>query len=168
LFGNNLNNKKEFFGDIYAMKYYGSFAELAQAQRHRTISYQMEILEEPEYFIPPIIKDNKDMVSEWISDMGSVSNLYPQGILLNIYETGTYDNFILKCKERICTCAQLEICNETYNNLLRYRDRLRENGYAELYKDIIKYTKGARCTYPDYKCSSPCNFKEGIKLTRKI
>ena len=168
LFGNNLESKKEYFGDIYAMKYYGSFAELAQAQRHRTISYQMELLKEPEYFIPPIIKDNSDMVSEWLSDMDSVSNVYPQGMLLNIYETGTYDNFILKCKERICTCAQLEICNETYNNLLRYRDYLKENGYEELYQDIIKYTKGARCTYPGYKCSSPCGFKEGIKLTRKI
>lgn len=168
LFGNNLESKKEYFGDIYAMKYYGSFAELAQAQRHRTISYQMELLKEPEYFIPPIIKDNSDMVSEWLSDMDSVSNVYPQGMLLNIYETGTYDNFILKCKERICTCAQLEICNETYNNLLRYRDYLKENGYEELYQDIIKYTKGARCTYPNYKCYSPCGFKEGIKLTRKI
>ncbi len=168
LFGNNLGNKKEYFGDIYAIHYYGSFAELAQAQRHRTISYQMELLNEPEYFIPPIIKDNSDLVSEWISDMESVSKIYPQGMLLDIYETGTYDNFILKCKERVCTCAQLEICNETYNNLLRYRDGLKENGYDELYNDILKYTNGARCTYPNYKCSSPCGFKEGIKLTRKI
>ena len=34
--------------------------------------------------------------------------------------------------------------------------------------DIVKYSKGARCTFPGFKCSSPCGFKEGITLTRKI
>ena len=168
LFGHNLDKKHEFFGDIYSIKYCGSFAELAQAQRHRTINYQIEFMDTNEYFIPPIIKDNSELVNKWVSDMDSVKDVYPQGILVKIYETGTYDNFILKCKERVCSCAQLEICNETYNNLLRYRDGLKDNDYMELYSDISKYTKGARCTYPDYKCNSPCGFKEGINITREI
>ena len=40
------------------MTYKGTFAEFAQAQRHRTLDYKMEMLEEKEYFIPPIILDD--------------------------------------------------------------------------------------------------------------
>ncbi|UKI57905.1 MAG: hypothetical protein L6V81_11740 [Clostridium sp.] len=78
-----------------------------------------------------------------------------------------YENFILKCQERLCTAAQLEIMRQTRDTLLKYRDALKESE-SPLYGDIEKYTHGARCTFPNYKCSKPCGFKEGITLTRKI
>ena len=65
LFGNNLDKKKEYFGDVYSTRYKGSFAQLAQAHRHRTLDYQMEILKEKEYFVPPIIEGEKVLVDEW-------------------------------------------------------------------------------------------------------
>ena len=34
--------------------------------------------------------------------------------------------------------------------------------------DIKKYTRGARCTFPNFRCPSKCGFKEGIDLSRKI
>jgi len=37
-----------------------------------------------------------------------------------------------------------------------------------LYEDIKEYEKGARCTFPDYECTSQCGFSEGVKLVRKI
>ena len=37
-----------------------------------------------------------------------------------------------------------------------------------LANDIKSYLKGARCTFPCYKCDSPCQFIEGVKLIRKI
>lgn len=167
LFGSNFDKKQEYFGDVYLTKYKGSFAELAQAHRHRTLNYQMQMLETKEYFIPPIIEGDKELVSEWLKDMKSVSHIYPQGMMVDICESGTYDNFILKCKERLCSAAQLEIMRQTRDTLLKYKNDLEQSSHP-LKDDINNYIKGSRCTFPDYQCQKPCGFDEGIKLTRKI
>ena len=73
----------------------------------------------------------------------------------------------MKCKERLCSAAQLEIMRQTKDTLTKYYEYLLEND-EHLAKDIEKYTHGARCTFPDYKCAQTCGFKEGITLTRKI
>ena len=96
-----------------------------------------------------------------------VVHLYPQGMLVLINERGTYENFILKCKERLCTAAQLEICRQTRKTLLKYRDTLRASNHP-LKDDIEKYTRGARCTFPDFDCPNDCHFAPGKKLERKI
>ncbi len=167
LFGNNLNDTKDVFSYPYYTTYNGSFAQLAQAQRHRTIDYQMEMIPQNGFFIPPILLDDKVLVDEWLNDMNSVANITPNGQLVTIAETGTYDNFILKCKERLCTAAQLEIANQTKNTLLRYKKAL-EDSCSPLAQDIEKYSHGARCTFPDYACHEQCHFSEGIKLERII
>jgi len=167
LFGNNLDNTKEYFGNVYITKYEATLAYLAQAQRHRTLDYKMEFMKDKKYYIPEIIKDDPVLVGEWLNDMNTVKNVIPQGELVTIIETGTYENFILKCKERLCTGAQLEIMKKTKEILLKYKDNLELN-HDELYKTFEKYSQGARCTFPDFTCSSPCYFKEGITLTRKI
>lgn len=167
LFGHDLNATDDYFGKIYITTYKGSFAELAQAQRHRTLDYQMEMLEEKEYFIPPIIAEDEILVNEWLKDMKAVKDVNPQGEIIRICESGKYDDFILKCKERLCTAAQLEIMQQTKETLLKYKEALKQSG-SPLAKTIEKYTHGARCTFPDFKCSSSCNFSEGVKLVRKI
>lgn len=167
LFGKDLDKKEEYFGNVYSTQYKGSLAELAQAHRHRTIDYQMEILDEKEYFIPPIIADDKLLVEEWLRDMQRVRDITPQGELVKISEIGKYDDFILKCKERLCSEAQLEIMLQTRETLLKYKKALEESNNP-LALDIEKYSHGARCTFPDFTCLSDCKFKEGKILTRKI
>lgn len=167
LFGKDLEKTEEYFGDVYSTTYKATFAELAQAQRHRTIDYQMEILDKKEYFIPPIIEDDKSLVKEWLEDLKKVSHVNPQGELVLVSEMGTYDNFILKCKERLCSAAQLEIMLQTKKTLEKYKENLEKKNHR-LAKDIIKYSKGARCTFCDFTCSQDCNFKEGKTLKRKI
>ena len=152
---------------MYNTNYYGTYSELAQGQRHRTLDYQMERLNDKRYFVPPIIKDDKVLVTEWLNDLNSVRNVTPQGEIILINETGTYDNFILKCKERLCSAAQLEIMLQTKETLLKYKKALEESNNP-LAQDIIKYSHGARCTFPDYQCQKDCGFKEGKILTRKI
>lgn len=167
LFGKELNKKEEIFSDIYQTTYKGSFAQLAQAQRHRTLDYKIELLDEKEYFVPPIIKDDEQLVEEWLNDMNKVKDFYPQGELVYINEIGKYEDFILKCKERLCSSAQLEIMQQTKATLVKYKDSLEKSNNP--LKDNIKlYSKGARCTFPDYTCSNDCNFKEGKLLSRKI
>ena len=167
LFGSNLDKKKDYFGDVYSTNYKMSFAGLAQAQRHRTLDYKIERTDEKEYFVPPILENDPVLVNEWLHDIESVKDVIPNGELVLVNENGNYENFILKCQERLCTAAQLEIMRQTRDTLLKYRDALKESE-SPLYDDIEKYTHGARCTFPNYKCSKPCGFKEGITLTRKI
>ena len=167
LFGKDLDKKDKYFGDVYSTTYKGSFAQYAQAHRHRTLDYQLEMLEDKEYFIPPIIEDEPALVDEWLGDMNIVEGINPQGELVRIYEAGTYENFILKCKERLCTAAQLEIMLQTKRTLEEYKRELETKNHP-LAKDIEKYSHGARCTFPDFTCSQDCKFIEGKKLTRKI
>lgn len=167
IFGTDLDKKEEYFGNVYSTKYLGSFAMFAQAQRHRTIFYQLELLDDKKYFIPPIIMDDEKMVSEWLNDISGLGNIYPMGELVLISEEGLYDNFILKCKERLCTDAQLEIMMQTRDTLLRYRDYL-EGSNHYLKDDIKSYTNGARCTFRDFRCSNDCMNKNGKMLKRKI
>jgi len=167
IFGKDLDKKEEHFGDVYSTLYKGSFAQLAQAHRHRTLDYQMEMLNEKEYFVPPIIADDEMLVDEWLGDMQIVRGVNPQGELVKISEVGKYEDFILKCKERLCSAAQLEIMLQTRETLLKYKEALEESG-SSLAKDIEKYSHGARCTFPDFNCSSDCKFSEGKMLIRKI
>ena len=168
LFGKDFDKKEEYFGDVYQMKYDSSIACLAQAQRHRTLDYQMERYnDERKFFIPPIIEKDPLLRKEWLLDMEKVAGVTPQGEKVKVVESGKYEDFKLKLKERLCTAAQLEINDLTRDNLLRYRDALVAKNYY-LKDDIQKYTKGARCTFPDFTCTEDCHFKEGKTLTRKI
>lgn len=167
LFSEGISKKKKTFTDVYSTNYKGSFAEYAQAQRHRTINYSLELMDKKEYFVPPVIMDDEKLVDEWLKDMASVSSVYPQGELVYIYERGIFENFILKCKERLCSAAQWEIMDQTKKTLEEYYESLKENN-DPLCKELESYRKGARCTFCDFECSQKCNFKEGITLTRKI
>ena len=113
-------NRKEEFGENYCTTYEASFAELAQAQRHRTLYYEVSLLETPKYYIPPVIR-NTNLEKEWIKDISSLEEYYPQGMLLKINERGTVENFVLKCTERICGAAQLEIMEQTIETMNRQK-----------------------------------------------
>lgn len=150
---------EEYFGEVYNISYLGSWAEFAQAQRHRTLSYQMSLYEDFVPVIPPIIPE--DMVDEWVEDMRSVAHLYPQGMAIRIYESGRYDKFLLKCYERMCGCAQLEIAKQTAQTLRRYH-----NARPDLIPD--EYMNGARCTFPCFKCTNRCVWGAKNALDRLV
>lgn len=165
LFANKI--VEDNFSTSYSTHYKGSFAQLAQAHRHRTIEYSMQMLDEKEYFIPPILLGNSELVEEWLKDISSVAYANPQGELISINECGTYEKFILKAKERLCSAAQQEIMVQTKETLLKYKKALEEANHS-LANDIAKYSKGARCTFPDYKCAKDCQFVEGKTLVRRV
>lgn len=148
-------NRQEEFGENYCTTYLASFAQLAQAQRHRTLSYEMTLLDTPQYHIPPIIKDT-ELEKEWLEDISSLQEFFPQGMLVQVNERGTIENFVLKCMERLCGSAQLEIMEQTEKIMKKYMEAVKEN--KELYNYLLPYSKGARCTFPGWKCNSPCIF----------
>ena len=158
---------EDSFGTSYSTNYKGTFAQLAQAHRHRTIEYGIQILDKKEYFIPPILLDDKFLTQQWFDDISLVSYATPQGELILINECGTYDKFILKAKERLCAAAQQEIMVQTKETLMKYKRELETKNHP-LASDIKKYSLGARCTFPDYNCAMDCKFKEAKTLTRNI
>lgn len=148
--------RKEEWGENYCCNYMATFAQVAQAQRHRTLAYEISIpaVKDATYFVPPIIRGT-ELEEEWLKDIKSLGAKYPQGMLVKVNERGTVENFILKCKERLCGCAQLEVAMQTKATLERYLENTKETN-KEVYEYLLQYSKGARCTFPDYKCTSPC------------
>ena len=160
---------KEHFGRSYSVNYELSFAGVAQAQRHRSLDYQIEDSLDA-FYVPPIIWNDENLKNEWLKDISSVRDFVPQGTLLWVNETGKYEDFKLKLQERLCTHAQLEICESSRMILEKYVNSLKEEKdrrNEKILSALEPCLTGARCTF-GYKCTNPCNFKEGISLTRKI
>lgn len=158
--------RKEEFGENYCTTYLASFAQLAQAQRHRTLSYEMSLLENAKYYVPPIIRGT-ELEKEWLKDISSLEDYYPQGMLIQVNERGTFENFILKCEERLCGAAQLEIMDQTKIIMQKYLEKTKESA-PEIYNELLPYSKGARCTFPGWKCTAPCVFGAKDAMKRKI
>ena len=158
-------NRNEEFGENYSVTYLASFAQLAQAQRHRTLSYEITLLDEPKYYVPPIIAGT-NLEKEWIQDISSLKEFFPQGMLVQVNERGTIENFVLKCMERLCGFSQLEIMQETKNIMNKYLEATKDK--PELYQYLLPYSRGARCTFSGWKCDSPCVFGGYGAMIRNI
>lgn len=158
-------NRNEEFGENYSVTYLASFAQLAQAQRHRTLSYEITLLDEPKYYVPPIIAGT-NLEKEWLKDISSLKEFFSQGMLVQVNERGTIENFVLKCMERLCGFSQLEIMQETKNIMNKYLEATKDK--PELYQYLLPYSRGARCTFPGWKCDSPCVFGGYGAMIRNI
>lgn len=151
-------NSDNEYGYNISYNNYESFACLAQEQRHRTINCEMIVPEEFKAFVPPIIKDNEELVNMWMNDITSVKDVFPQGQLINVNRCGTIKN-ILKyvAQERACDRAQLEIERVYVDDMIpNIYDNLVKNNHEELAKEVKPYVKRLRCAFPGYKCPGVC------------
>ena len=123
-------------GDSYTLVYEGSLAMLAQAQRHRTLRYTMCLQEPGErgFYVPEIVKD-AGLEDEWTEDIESVKYCIPQGTMVRITEQGIFEDFALKCKERMCGRAQLEVMRATTESLEKFV--LNRNNLSYLNKQLL-------------------------------
>jgi len=99
---------QEVFGDVYATTYKGSFAQFAQAQRHRTLNYDIQLLDEPEFYVPPIL-NTEELKAEWKADCEKQAKVFPQGMLIQINEYGKWDKFLLKMKKEDALVLNLKL-----------------------------------------------------------
>lgn len=179
-FEERLKAKKEVVGDNYTLVYKGSLAMLAQAQRHRTIRYTMCLNDTSDYgfYTPDIVRD-AGLENEWQSDMNKVSYCIPQGTMVRITEQGLFEDFALKCKERMCGRAQLEIMKSTEESVMKFinnRDNLCYSNkklletmtLSEDERGIKGLTPCARCKFSDFNCSEGCHWGPGKALNRLI
>jgi hypothetical protein len=150
---------KEELGDMYKIIYYGSFVSLAQAQRHRTLKYFLQFDGVTmDFYIPSIIRDDQSLKNEWLHDMYQVKHLIPQGTLVKIVECGYIGDFFLKCKERLCGRAQLEIMQQTCDTL----KKLYGSGeYTfQVKQELLKYIN---LVGDDHNIATKCILRHGCK-----
>ena len=76
-------------------------------------------------------------------------------MIVQINERGTAENFYLKCRERLCGAAQLEIMESTLMTLRRYVIAVPEN--SPVYQLLEPLTIAPRCV-TGWQCQSPCPF----------
>ena len=168
--------KEVMVSDFYKVSYLGSFALLAQAQRHRTLDYKVEFSGVPSvlnFYIPAILqgKEKESMRYEWLEDMRKVADVIPQGTLVQIVESGKVDNFLLKCKERLCGRAQLEIANRTdvtLQHLFRNKSNFNYVSREALAKHVSSggFKVLTKCTLCG--CKEPCVWGKENALSRLI
>ena len=167
----SLNEKKENFvkGKLYTYHYKGTFAQYAQAHRHRSLFYKIIFDgKAKQFYVPPIIRGT-ELENEWLEDMESLSDIIPTGTLVDIEELGEVKKFFLKSMERNCGRAQLEIMLqnlETADFIYRNKDKL-SNSVRE---DIEKYyIKGkVKMKGQMLRCKEPCIWTCGGGKTREI
>lgn len=168
LFDKTKRKHEEIFGEVYATSYLGTFAELAQAQRHRTLRYKMSFAAENKFYVPKILEDDAKLVEEYLHDITSVADVYPQGMLVEVFERGTVEDFVLKCMERLCGCAQLEIANQSSATMQKFLNATAKNLDSDVHKYLQRYACGARCKFEGWKCVAPCVWGAKDAFNRKV
>ena len=170
----------DYYGDVYVTTYYASFAAIANLMRHRTLKYKINFVgfgtEAYGYYIPELVKKNK-LTEEWKKDIRSVSNVYPQGTLVSVVESGAFEDFVLKCKERMCGRVQLEVLKITSETIKKFSTNERNLSYTNrnLLSNIViedndteEKEPCARCSYKDFNCAEGCKWGAKEALTRLI
>lgn len=167
-------NNKEYIGDVYQLVYLASFAQLAQLHRHRTIHYEMDfsgtVADEYGVYIPKIIR-NTEIESEWLEDFKRVSYCYPQGTLVKVLEQGRAIKFFDKCKERLCGRAQLEIMENSKDNLQKFiSNKSKLSSYA--LNQLMNITDSGKivtkCGMAGMVCNEKCAWGSKYGLDRQI
>lgn len=164
LFGNlKYFGIKDCFSYTYQTTFEASYACMAQSQRHRSEHTFMYNLKEFKFYVPEILEDNQNLKEEWLSDAVLVKDIYPQGRIIKIVQTGNIDTLLLKARERVCGQAQLEIMRHTVQTL---RDFESKSEYGDILKEQVNNAT-AKCKFKNGTCSKPCAF--GAKqFERKI
>ena len=171
---NNENDpllKSTYYGDSYTTNYQESLAGFAQSQRHRTLRYSINLPKKLDCYVPKIIKSSTFEI-EWRKDYQQLidQDIIPQATLVDVCEQGRFEDFILKCKERLCSRAQLEIMEVTRDQLTHFATYKANLGLVNrmMLQDMIEYRPGEnpnspnsiivkpRCQYACYKCKEPC------------
>ena len=153
-------NQANQYGVCVSYNMDATFASLAQFNRHRTMNFEMKIpsLDDPHFYVPKLLNNNPELQNEWLGDIASVSNVYPQGMLVKTNMNGPLKHLVNYVgKERACDRAFLETEDLFTNQMLPdIYEGLVKSGNQELAMTLKRYTGKLRCMYPDYKCPAPC------------
>mgnify|MGYP002478287155 CR=1 FL=1 len=166
-----------YFGDVYDTYYWASFAQLAQAHRHRTLHYNIFLNnlegmnDKTELYVPRIIQDTS-YKDEWLNDLRTLPvDSYPQATKVIVRERGLYEHFILKCHERLCCQAQNEIMTQTAETFKLYKKHLEQTDPDHRMHIDFQHVNPDNLSKTQFKgmwCAGKCNnFGRRYALNRK-
>lgn len=166
---------KEVISDSYTLRYKASLACVAQLQRHRSIRYRINIdniINNPIY-VPDIILGTP-YEKIWRNDQQLLKDngIVTQATCVDVAEQGIVEDFYLKCLERLCSRAQLEIQNNTIDSLYKFSENHRNlsddntlliTRFLKFNDDDKTYEAVPRCCNERYTCKEPCKYgKDGL------
>jgi hypothetical protein len=61
-------------------------------------------------------------------------------MLVKVNERGTVENFVLKCTERLCGAAQLEIMEQTVETMNKYLEAVKNDMEVSIASDVYQGT----------------------------
>ena len=163
--------RMENIGESFCINFTGTFAMLAQLQRHRFMMHDEILIPDLNnfrFFTPPILKD-PELIKEWEDDILSCKERFPQGMLLDICSVGFVDSFVRLAQERLCGAAQYEICMWARETLSRLVSGCIETGNVAAAKELLELERrGTKCAFGNYVCKRPCPLGPGEAFTRLI
>lgn len=162
-------SEDDYLGVTYSVSYPASFVHIAQAERHRTLKYFMQFnpnCSVTEYLVPKCIRGT-DLEKEWLEDLNSVKDLVPQATMVGIIETGHVADFLLKCEERLCGRAQLEIMEQTEKTAYRFAKEVEGNTSGVLKDYVDKFWLNTKCQMLG-DCKEPCRWIRGKKVFTRL
>lgn len=172
--GEEEDDSYDVYGDVYTSNYLASFACVAQEQRHRTlrvkISFAGDDAEEYGFYIPALVKKYQ-MEAEWLKDLQSVKESYPQATLVYVTEQGLFEDFALKCKERMCGRAQLEIMDLNAwmtEQFVKNESALCKANRKRLANMVKDGRPQPRCMFGDFVCQEGCKWGAMGALKRLV
>ena len=176
---------KEHYGSTYSTHYVTSLVCFGQLQRHRRISYKIFPLafspaagtyakkfigNDPAFYIPKMLR-NTQLEDDMNTLLSNVEGGLLQGSLCLVYEKGLFEDFYnSKCKERLCSRAQLEIQDITIDTVKRF---IKANAFhnmdyneANMLSNLVKKSDSSevqtRCSF--MQCKEPCPLgRNGLK-----
>ena len=163
--------RQENFGESFCINSTGTFTMFAQLQRHRFMMLDEFTIPDPNncnFFRPAFIEDPA-LQAKWDTEIRSLAERFPQGMMLDICSMGCVDSFIRMSLERLCGAAQYEICMWTNENLKRLISGCIETNSVGAAYDLMRLQqRGAKCQFGNYLCANPCPFGPNGAFDRLI
>ncbi|MBR6289393.1 MAG: hypothetical protein IKR19_08660 [Acholeplasmatales bacterium] len=179
------SRKDDFYSDCYISNYKASFVAVSQTETHRELHYSIDIpVENVEPYVPKIIRGSVYEI-EWRDDFQKLvdKEILPQATILEVSESGRFEDFYIKCKERLCTRSQLEITEITRDQVVKFAvhssnlsgmnqillGNMIRKGPKVNWKKPETIIVEPRCRFADYHCDHPCRIQnDNINYFRNI
>lgn len=165
------HSEDDYLGITYSVSYPASFVQIAQAERHRTLKYFMQFNSHcsiKDFYIPKCIRGTH-LENDWLDDLNSIKDLVPQATIVGIIETGHIGDFVMKCQERLCGRAQLEVAEQTRNTALRFIDASSNSRVLSEYTKKFQFCEDVKLKCKMLGgCKEPCRWVKSNEVFSRL
>ena len=148
-------NTTEFYGYPDAM----SIVCLGHKVRSRVLDIRFALKKTPTYYVPSLI-NTLNLADEWLEDMRSIEDLYPQGLEVATYECGSKVKFFrYQVTERLCN----HTLNETCQQVLRQAEFIHTCKDSKYINNFFNEDGSVKTKCQLGKCTNPCSKSKNLK-----